>query len=84
MKEHCRYQLLAREPFRLVNTATVENSPNVTHVIAITTLRTQFLITRCLNGRNVACIRSNEITARFIKEAKRINSIILYIMRTLR
>ena len=28
-----------------------------------------FLMRRCLNGRNVACIRSKEIAARFVTEA---------------
>ena len=41
-----------------------------TQTTQIVTPQTHFLITRCLNGRNVACIRSNEITVMFVREVR--------------
>ena len=46
-----------------------ENSPDVTQIIEMINPNTHVLITRCLKGRNVACVRSNEIAARFVREA---------------
>ena len=48
----------------------VTNSPAVTQMTATVTPNTHFLMRRCLNGRNVACNRSKEITARLIIEVK--------------
>ena len=55
---------------RQVNTMLVVKSPAVIQTVAITAPKIFSLTRRCLNGRNVACVRSREIAARFNNDAK--------------
>ena len=48
----------------------VDTTAAETHIPEIVTQYTLFLITRCLNGRKVACSRSKEITAMFDREVR--------------
>ena len=48
----------------------VENIVAKTQTPTIVTPLTQFLMRRCLKGRIVACIRSNEMTAMFVREVR--------------
>ena len=50
-------------------TKLVEMSPAVIQTIATAAPKIFFFIRRCLNGRNVACVRSKEIAARLIIDA---------------
>ena len=50
-------------------TKIVEMSPAVIQTIATAAPNIFFFTRRCLNGRNVACVRSKEIAARLIVDA---------------
>ena len=53
-----------------VTTMPVVKSPEEIQTAAISTPKIFFLTRRCLNGRNVACVRSREIAVRLNNDAK--------------